>query len=325
MKPFNYTKTDDLKQSLSQKDETAQFIAGGTNLVDLMKKNVSQPDTLIDITKALPDTVEKSSNAVSVGAMARNTAVATNDTILAEYPLVAKALLSGASQQIRNMASIGGNLLQRTRCPYFYDTTTPCNKRKPGSGCSAYEGENRMSAVIGYNEQCVAVHPSDLCVALSALEAKVNITDSDNKAKSIAFDDFLKLPGTTPQKDNTLPDNALITAIEIPQYPFHKNYAYVKVRERDSYAFALISVAAALHLEGNKIVKARLASGGVAHQPWRWKASEQFLEGKAANATNFSEAALIAIKDIEPLSHNGFKVNMLKGAIETALKNCITV
>ena len=234
-------------------------------------------------------------------------------------------MLAGASPQIRNMASVGGNLLQKTRCPYFYDLSTPCNKRNPGTGCSALQGENRMSAIIGYSEQCVAVHPSDLCVALAALDAQVHITQSKQQNSVIAFSNFHTLPGTTPQKDNSLPNNALISAVEIPKNPFNKNFAYVKIRDRDSYAFALISVAAALQLNNNQIVQARLASGGVAHKPWRWYEAEQFLKGKAATAANFSEAAAIAIKSVKPLLHNGFKKTMLQGAIETALKNCITI
>ena len=325
MKPFNFIKTDNVPSALSQKKETSKYIAGGTNLIDLMKKNISQPDTLLDVTSSLSNKFEKKSKGIEIGAMVRNTAVAMDENILSDYPLVSKAILAGASPQIRNMASTAGNLLQRTRCPYFYDITTPCNKRKPGSGCSAINGENRMNAIIGYNEQCVAVHPSDLCVALSALDAEVNYTSTNNKRDSIDFKNFHKLPESTPQKDNTLPENALITSVSIKENPFNKNYAYVKVRDRDSYAFALVSVAAALHLKNNKIVEARLASGGVAHKPWRWLEAENFLKGKEPNVKNFSEASSIALKDVKPLSKNAFKVNMLKGSIETALQECIKI
>lgn len=325
MKPFNFIKAESLESALAPQKEGTQFIAGGTNLVDLMKKNIAHPNALLDVSSALPNKVVKKTLGISIGAMARNNAVANDQHILAEYPLVAKALLAGASPQIRNMASVGGNILQRTRCPYFYDITTPCNKRQPGSGCSALQGENRMSAVIGYSEQCVAVHPSDLCVALAALDATVNISQAKQKTGVIPFKNFHTLPGTTPQKDNSLPDNALITSVEIAANPFNKNCAYVKVRDRDSYAFALISVAAALQLNNKKIVQARLASGGVAHKPWRWFEAEQFLKGKDATAANFTEAASIAVKDLKPLMHNGFKTAMLKGAIETALKNCINI
>ncbi len=325
MRPFSFTRAESLNKALSDKKNTGQFIAGGTNLVDLMKKHISQPESLVDITTAVSNKIEVHTKGIRIGAMVRNSAVATDTTILAKYPLVAKAILAGASPQIRNMASTGGNLLQRTRCPYFYDITTPCNKRKPGSGCSALHGENCMSAIIGYSEQCVAVHPSDLCVALAALDASVTIIDKNKKQASIPFKEFHRLPGNSPERDNHLPGNALVISVEIPNNAFHKNYAYLKLRDRDSYAFALVSVAAALQLQGNRIVQARLASGGVAHKPWRWYEAEQFLKGKEATAVNFSEAASIAIKDVKPLSHNGFKKTMLKGVIETALQNCLTV
>lgn len=323
MRPFFFSKTTAANQALAKKNSNTQFIAGGTNLVDLMKKHIAQPDSLVDISSALPAKIETTAKGIQIGAMMRNTALANDATILAKYSLVSKAILAGASPQIRNMASTGGNLLQRTRCPYFYDVTTPCNKRKPGSGCSAINGENRMNAIVGYSESCVAVHPSDLCVALVALDATVVVNDKSGKSKTIAFKDFHRLPGTTPELDNTLPANALIHSITLNENPFAKNNAYVKLRDRDSYAFALVSVAAALHLSGDKIIEARLASGGVAHKPWRWLEAEQYLKGKTANAATFEAAANIAIKGLKPLSHNGFKVPMLKGAIETALQQCL--
>jgi xanthine dehydrogenase YagS FAD-binding subunit len=324
MRPFNFSKSDRVSKTLAEKKETAHFIAGGTNLVDLMKKHIAQPETLLDVTTVLPDTIVLTKLGVRIGAMVRNTALTTDATMLKHFPLVAKAILAGASPQIRNMASVAGNMLQRTRCPYFYDTTTPCNKRKPGSGCSAIQGENRMSAVIGYSDQCVAVHPSDMCVALAALDASVSATDKKQKSHTIKFKDFHRLPGSTPNLDNNLPENSIITGIEIPGNNFRQHCAYVKLRDRDSYAFALVSVAAALHLEGKKIIEARLASGGVAHKPWRWYEAEKFLKGKEATDSNFSEAAAIAVNDVKPLSNNGFKVEMLKGAIHTALQNCLT-
>ncbi|MNK33974.1 4-hydroxybenzoyl-CoA reductase subunit beta [compost metagenome] len=325
MKPFNYIKEETVKAVLSSNIGDSKYIAGGTNLIDLMKKDIAQPDSVVDVTSALSNKIEKQSRSIRIGAMASNTAVANHERILSKYPLISKAILAGASPQIRNMASTGGNLLQRTRCPYFYDVTTPCNKRKPNSGCSAIHGENRMSAVVGYNDQCVAVHPSDFCVALVALDAKVNILDSSQKNTTVKFTDFHKLPESTPQKDNNLPEKALITSLEIPENSFNKNYAYIKVRDRDSYAFALVSVAAGLDLKNNRIVEARLASGGVAHKPWRWYEAEKFLKGKEASVGNFTQAANIAVKDLKPLSHNGFKVEMLKGAIVMALQNCISI
>ncbi len=324
MRPFLFTSPTNINQALAKKGNAVQFIAGGTNLLDLMKKNISAPEELLDVTAVLPSKVETYDKGLRIGAMLRNSAIGSNEAILSRFPLVAKAVLAGASPQIRNMASTAGNLLQRTRCPYFYDTTLPCNKRKPGSGCSALGGENRMNAIVGYSEQCVAVHPSDLCIALAVLDANVIIKDKAGKQSTIAFKDFHRLPGTTPDRDNNLPANAVITAVEIPDNAFNKNFAYLKIRDRDSYAFALISVAAALNLQNNRIVEARLASGGVAHKPWRWYNAEQFLKGKEATAANFREAAALAVAETKPLSKNGFKKIMLQGAIETALQNCLT-
>jgi len=323
MKPYTFEKAANTNAALRSKNEKAQFIAGGTNLVDLLKKNIAQPDALIDITSAVSSEIVVSKKNISIGAMVRNTALTTDKNILQNTPLIAKAVLAGASPQIRNMASTAGNLLQRTRCVYFYDITMPCNKRNPGSGCSALKGENSMSALVGYNEQCVAVHPSDLCVALAALDAEVFVTSENKKKIKIPFKDFHKLPENTPSLDNTLPQNALITHIEIPMEAFSKNFAYVKLRERTSYAFALVSVASALHLEGDKIIEARLASGGVAHKPWRWYEAENYLKGKKASAETFAKAASIATENIKPLSKNGYKIPMLKGAIETALQNSL--
>jgi xanthine dehydrogenase YagS FAD-binding subunit len=323
MRPFEFTKLTSITQGVTKKTDTSHFIAGGTNLLDLMKKNIAQPEALLDIT-ALSAAVKADKTKIRIGAMVRNSAVAGNEDILTHYPLVAKAILAGASPQIRNMASTGGNVLQRTRCPYFYDPELPCNKRSPGTGCSALKGNNRMSAIAGWSEACVAVHPSDLCVALAALDATVVIMEKNKKETTIPFKDFHRLPGNTPDCDNNLPANALITAVEIAANPFHKNSAYLKLRDRDSYAFALVSVAAALHLESGKIVEARLASGGVAHKPWRWYDAENFLKGKEATAAVFREAAAIAAQQAKPLEHNAFKVPMLKGAIEVALQNCLT-
>lgn len=324
MTPFIFTSPANIKQALAKKAKAVEFIAGGTNLIDLMKKNIEVPKELLDVTTLLQSNVESYDKGIRIGAMVRNSSIGSQDEIRSRFPLVAKAVLAGASPQIRNMASTAGNLLQRTRCPYFYDTSLPCNKRKPGSGCGALEGENRMSAIVGYSEQCIAVHPSDLCVALVALDANVLVTEKGGKQVVIPFKDFHRLPGTTPERDNNLPANGVITAVEIPNNPFNKNFAYVKVRDRDSYAFALISVAAALQLQNNNIVDVRLASGGVAHKPWRWYKAEQFLKGKPPTAANFREAANIAVTETKPLSHNGFKQLMLQGAIETALQNCLT-
>lgn len=323
MRPFAYIKPKNSKEALRSKTPTGAYIAGGTNLVDLQKKNIAVPQEVLDITTVLSDRIDLKRGDVEIGAMVRNTTAAIDPTIIAQFPVVSKAILAGASPQIRNMASVGGNLLQRTRCPYFYNTSLPCNKREPGSGCGAYDGENRMSAVIGYSTHCVAVHPSDLCVALAALDATVVVQQANGKKQSILFKDFHRLPESTPQQDNTLPEGALIDHIHIARNAFTKHTAYVKMRDRDSYAFALVSVAAALQLDGSRIVAARLASGGVAHKPWRWLAAEQFLVGKEATRAVFAEAAALAVQDIKPLSNNSFKVDMLKGTIETALEEAL--
>lgn len=323
MRPFIYQKAENLSKTLSGNKTAAQYIAGGTNQLDLMKKHIAQPEVLVDITSILSDKIEIGKKGIYIGAMVKNSTLTLDNYILEHFPLLAKAILAGASPQIRNMASTGGNILQRTRCPYFYDVTTPCNKRNPGSGCSAFKGENRMSAIIGYSEQCVAVHPSDMSVALAALDAEVVIMDKDQRRKNIPFKDFHRLPGDTPELDTNLPAGALIHSVEIPENSFAKNCAYIKIRDRDSYAFALVSVAAALDLTGGRISSARLASGGVAHKPWRWYEAEEFLEGKEANLANFEEAAEIALKSVKPLSGNGFKVPMLRGAIVAALSECV--
>ncbi len=323
MRPFTFEKARSSEDALSKKNSDSHFIAGGTNLVDLMKKTIAQPQQLIDVTGALSSEVNLTNNILTIGAMASNSRVASDKIVKEKFPLISQAILAGASPQIRNMASSSGNLLQRTRCPYFYDISTPCNKRNPGSGCSAIDGANRMSAVVGHNGQCVAVHPSDFCVALSALDASVSIKTKDQKDIKIPFTDFHKLPEDTPWLDNHLPDDAIITAIEVPDNRFGKHTSYVKIRDRTSYAFALISVAAALDMEGKTIKNARLSSGGVAHKPWRWLEAEQFLNGKRVSTDIFEQAAQLAIRDLKPLSENAYKIPMLQGAIVTALQNCI--
>jgi len=325
MKPFDLLRPSSIAKAISAKQSQVQFLAGGTNLVDLMKKHIATPDVVLDVTPILSSQITGSAESLLIGAAAKNSSAAMDKLVLASYPLIAKAILAGASPQIRNMASTAGNLLQRTRCPYFYDTTLPCNKRNPGEGCGMREGESRMGAIIGHSEHCVAVHPSDLCIALAALDAEVlYAVAGEKKPMVIPFKDFHRLPGDAPEKDNNLPQNALITGVRIPKNPFSKNYAYVKLRDRDSYAFALVSVAAALHLQGGRIVEARLASGGVAHKPWRWYQAENFLKGKIPSVEVFAEAAALAANETAPLVGNAFKKPMLKGAIEVALQNCLT-
>lgn len=234
--------------------------------------------------------------------------------------MLSQALKSGASPQLRNMATVGGNMMQRTRCTYFYDTTMPCNKRNPGSGCGALQGYNRMHAILGASDACIAVHPSDMCVALTALDATVLITGSKGERR-IPFADFHRLPGTMPQNDNTLQRGEMITALEIPDHQdFADKSLYVKIRDRSSYAFALVSVASALEIDGNTIKNARLAMGGVAHKPWRLTSAENFLKGKTANMSNFQQAASLAMKDAKGYGHNNFKLKLAPNTIVHTLK-----
>ncbi|TDO99170.1 FAD binding domain-containing protein [Flavobacterium sp. 245] len=300
------------------KEPSAKFIAGGTNLVDLMKKNVVAPDKLVDINGLDFKKIEFLKGKVSIGALAKNSQVAEDPSIKEKHPLLALALAAGASQQIRHMATVGGNMLQKTRCSYFYNTDMPCNKRVPKSGCGAIGGSNRMHAIFGASESCIAVHPSDMCVALTALDATVLVEGPKGK-RQIKFIDFHRLPGNTPEKDNTLLDKELITSVEIPDNNFTKNVHYLKVRDRSSYAFALVSVAVALDIQNNTIVSARLAMGGVAHKPWRLTESEEFLKGKIISETIFKQAADLAMKGAKSYGDNDFKLTLGPNAIVEAL------
>jgi xanthine dehydrogenase YagS FAD-binding subunit len=252
------------------------------------------------------------------GALVPNAVLAYHLLVTQRYPMLGSAILAGASQQLRNMASTGGNLLQRTRCYYFYDTATPCNKREPGSGCSAIKGLNRMHAILGASEACIATHPSDMCVALAALDAKVHVVGPEGE-RAIAFSDFHRLPGDTPQRDTNLRSNEIVTAVELPAQGFAAHYTYLKIRDRLSYAFALVSVAAALELEGDTIKEARLALGGVAHKPWRDTTAEATLRGQAANPAVFSRAADLLLRDARGYAHNTFKIDLAHRAIVRAL------
>ena len=317
---FDYIKTATTKAAVDAKNKNAaaQFIAGGTNLVDLMKKGVSAPDKLIDI-NALPlKQITADAKGVMIGALALNSDVAENAIIKTKYPLLAHALNAGASAQLRNMATVGGNIMQRTRCSYFYDLAMPCNKREPGSGCGALEGQNRMHAVFGTSPKCIAVHPSDMCVALAALDASVHISGPKGDRK-ILFTDFHRLPGDIPELDNNLQKGELITGIHIPANAFNKTH-YLKIRDRASYAFALVSVAAALQIDGNTIQNAKLAMGGVAHKPWRLTAVEKYLIGKPANKETFAAAANMAMEGATTFGQNNFKIKMGRAAVTEALQ-----
>ena len=321
MIPFHYTRANDVADAISQiaADPAAKFIAGGTNLIDLMKYDVEHPARLIDISRLPLKNIEETlDGGLLIGALVPNSDLAYHPVIEQRYPLLASAILAGASQQLRNMASTGGNLVQRTRCFYFYDAVTPCNKRQPGSGCSAIDGVNRINAILGTSEACIATHPSDMCVALAALEAKVHVTGPGG-ARVIAFADFHRLPGDTPQRDTNLEPGEIITAIELPPKGFNANYSYLKIRDRMSYAFALISVAAALEFEGETIKEARLALGGVAHKPWRDPSAEAALRGQRADQAAFARTADMVLRDAKGYSHNAFKIGLARRAIVRTL------
>lgn len=318
---FEYARASDIPDALRQiaADPNAKLIAGGTNLVDLMKYEVVNPTRLIDITHLPLNTIEETaSGGLRIGALMPNSDLAYHPLIEERYPLVSSAILAGASQQLRNMASIGGNLMQRTRCFYFYDIATPCNKRDPGTGCSAIDGINRINAILGTSESCIATHPSDLCIALAALNATVHVVGPTGE-RAIAFTDFHRLPGDTPQIDTNLAPDEIIVAIELPPKGFAENYSYLKIRDRLSYAFALVSVAAAMEIERGRIREVRVALGGVAHKPWRKAEAEAALRGEAPERKAFTRAADILLHDAKGYTHNAFKIGLARRAIERTL------
>jgi xanthine dehydrogenase YagS FAD-binding subunit len=319
--PFSYIRAENVTMAVHEvaADTAAKLIAGGTNLIDLMKENVAHPSRLIDITRLpLAEIRPTPDGGLRLGALATNTDVAYHEQVERRYPLLSRAILAGASPQLRNMATVGGNLMQRTRCYYFYDTATPCNKREPGAGCAAINGFNRIHAILGASEHCIAVHPSDMCVALAALEAVVHVTGPDGE-RTIPFADFHRLPGDTPHLDTNLRTDEIITAVVLPAKGFARHHAYVKVRDRQSYAFALVSVAAALEMNGRIVTEARLALGGVAHKPWRDRQAEALLNGKEATRDTFQQVANALLREARGFGHNNFKMELAKRAIVRAL------
>ena len=320
MTPFAFIRTKNRETAVKDGSvKGAKFIAGGTNLVDLMKLDIEKPGTLIDINALDLNQIEILSNGhIRIGALVKNTAIAHHPEIIKRFPLISEALLSGASPQLRNMASAGGNILQRTRCYYFYDTAFPCNKREPGSGCSAINGYNRNHAILGTSAHCVATHPSDFCVALMAVDAIV-FTQSAKGNRKIPFSEFHLLPGTTPQLENVLQSGELITAIEIPSLSFSNRSCYLKVRDRASYEFALASAAVALDISGGKINKSRIALGGVGTKPWRSIEAEKYLAGSDISSESFRRAADIAMNSSKTLQHNAFKTELAKRTLVRAL------
>lgn len=319
MNPFSYARPGSVDEAIGQFRPDSRYIAGGTNLLDLMKENVTRPSQLIDITRLpLADIEETADGGLRIGALVSNADLAWHPLVEQRYPLLSQAILAGASPQLRNMATTGGNLLQRTRCYYFYDSTTPCNKREPGSGCSARNGLNRIHAILGHSDACIAVHPSDMCVAMAALEAVVHVQGPQGERR-IAFADFHRLPGDEPERDNTLVDGELITAVELPPQGFAANSHYLKLRDRASYAFALVSVAAALDMDAAGIRGARIALGGVAHKPWRKAEAEAALMGKPADEAAFTAAADLLLEGASGFEHNAFKIELARRAIVRAL------
>ena len=333
MNPFQFTRVTTPQAAVSTISKTAgtYFLAGGTNLIDLIKREVIIPEQLVDITKLPLAAIEKTSSGIRIGAMAKNSAVADHELIKKHFPLLSMALNAGASAQLRNMATVGGNMMQRTRCSYFYDNSMPCNKRGPvqsgpdkgqpngPGGCGAIGGSNRMHAIFGASAKCIAVHPSDMCIALAALDATVNITGPKGD-RSISFTEFHRLPGDIPQKDNTLAPAELITSVDLPTNAFAEHSYYLKVRDRASYAFALVSVGVGLEMKGKIIQQARLAMGGVAHKPWRLSEAEEFLKGKEASEFNFKQAATLAMASAKGYGENDFKLTLAPNSIVEALQ-----
>ncbi|MEU8151200.1 xanthine dehydrogenase family protein subunit M [Nonomuraea sp. NPDC048901] len=320
MHPFSYTKVSDLEGALAAGRRGGRYIAGGTTLVDLMRESVERPGALVDIS-ALPlgEVTATAGGGLRIGALVSMAEAAADPKVRATFPVVSQALELSASAQLRNMATIGGNIMQRTRCTYFRDVTAPCNKREPGSGCAALEGFNRAHAILGGSDQCVATHPSDVAVAFAALEASVRLRGPDGE-RGVAFADFLLRPGATPDREQGLRPGELITAVELPALPRPLRSGYLKVRDRQSYEFALTSAAVALHVKGGVIREAKVAAGGVGTVPWKLPAVERRLIGERPSPALWTEAAEHAADGARPLAHNRFKVELLKRTVERQLR-----
>jgi xanthine dehydrogenase YagS FAD-binding subunit len=321
MRPFRYERVDDDLGAVAAiaANPGARFLGGGTNLVDLMRLGVETPPVLIDVTRLPHDRIEDHDGGLRIGAGVRNSDLAADARVRAHYPALAQALVSGASGQLRNQATTAGNLLQRTRCAYFQDVSLPCNKRTPGSGCPAREGEHRNLAVLGHSEHCVATHPSDMAVALAAFDAVVRVVGPAG-ARAIPLVDFHRLPDDSPERDTTLGPDELIVAVDLPLLPVAARSRYRKVRERASFAFALVSVAAALDVVGGEVRDVRIAFGGLAHKPWRAHAAEAVLRGAAANVSKFTQAADAELAAAEPLRDNAYKLDLARNALVRTLE-----
>jgi xanthine dehydrogenase YagS FAD-binding subunit len=319
MRPFAYVKPADAASAVRAAAEPgAKFLGGGTNLVDLMREDIERPETVVDVTGLPYDTVDElPGGGLRIGALVRNSALAADPRVRTRYPVLSQALLSGASGQLRNMATVGGNLLQRTRCPYFYDAASACNKREPGSGCDALDGFNRGSAILGVSESCVATHPSDMCVALAALDAVVEVRGTDG-TRRVPLTEFHRLPGDTPEVETDLAPGDLVTAVELP--PITAGSRYRKVRDRASYAFALVSVAAALQVGDGTVTEARLALGGIAPKPWRAREAERLLVGGPADEAAFRRAAEAELAAASVREGNAFKVALATSTVVATLR-----
>ncbi len=323
MTPFSYARAGDAAEALGKGAVAGtKYLGGGTNLVDLMRETIERPDTVVDVTGLSGEIEELADGGLLIGAEARNTAVAEHRAVRTRYPALSRAILAGASAQIRNMATMGGNILQRTRCTYFYDDTARCNKRRPGQGCDAVDGFNRNHAILGASPACVATHPSDMCVALAALDAVVHLRGRGGE-RTVPLVDLHRLPGGRPDVETILEPGELITAIALPASSLARNSTYRKVRDRASYAFALVSVAAALEVEGGTVKEVRLALGGVAHKPWRARKAEQALKGGLATEASFRAAAEAELTDAAPLRDNGFKVELAARTIVATLNQLV--
>ena len=321
MQAFQYKKVRDIEGALGVSSAPhAKFVAGGTTLIDLMKLNVERPTTLVDINSIALDKIEKlPAGGIRIGAMVRNSDLAHDPNVQQQYAVLSQALLSGASPQLRNMATTGGNLLQRTRCYYFRDTAYACNKRNPGSGCAAIDGFNRIHAILGTSEHCIATHPSDMAVAMMALEATVHIRGMKGE-RAVPLTDFYLVPGTTPHRENVLQSGDLITHVTLPALASGARSYYLKRRDRASYEFALASAAVVSQMQGRTVQRIRIALGGVGTKPWRSKEAEQALEGREASESNFRAAAEAALQGAKPLHDNAFKVELAKRTLTRALK-----
>jgi len=325
MMPFEYSRARDSAEAvrLAGGRSEVRFLGGGTNLVDLMRETIESPRSLVDVTGLSQQIVAREDGSILIGAEARNTAVAADWNVRARFPMLARAILNGASGQIRNMATVAGNIMQRTRCYYFYDEASRCNKRTPGMGCDALEGFNRIHAILGTSSGCVATHPSDMCVALAALDAVVHL-ESANGPRVLNINELHRLPGDTPHVETELAPGELITAVEIPACSFAARSSYLKVRDRASYAFALVSIAAAIDVGDDGTVRdVRLALGGVAHKPWRARKAEAALRGAPATEASFSSAADVELRDARGLEHNAFKIELARRLMVTGLRELI--